>query len=102
MNNHLPVRKSVDGKQVYQADGCYTAKVICIRHLIFELLHAVVNFINILGANFTYESLFGSFFYLHVTREKLSKRRYKKIRKMLMKLTPGRKQNRGRQTVIRN
>ncbi len=34
----------------------------------------VVNFINVLRANFTYKSLFGSFFYLHVTREKLLKR----------------------------
>jgi len=40
---------------------------------------------------FKYESLLGSFFYLHVTREKLLKRRsYKKfVQKMLMKLTPG-------------
>ncbi len=34
----------------------------------------VVNFINVLHANFTYKGLFGSFFYLHVTREKLPKR----------------------------
>jgi hypothetical protein len=40
-------------------------------------------------ALFSYEHRFGSFFYVHVTREKLPKRRlYKKIvRKMLMKLT---------------
>ncbi len=52
--------------------------------------YPVVNFINVLRANFMYKSLFGSFFYLHVTREKLLKRRlYKKCgRKMLMKLTP--------------
>ncbi len=50
----------------------------------------VVNFINILRVNFKYKSLFSSFFYLHVTREKLPKRRlYKKFaQKMLMKLTP--------------
>jgi len=37
-----------------------------------------------------YERRFGSFFYIHVTGEKLPKRRlYKKFpRKMLMKLTP--------------
>jgi hypothetical protein len=41
-------------------------------------------------ANSSYKSLFGSFFYLHVTREKLPKRHlYKKfVRKRLMKLTP--------------
>jgi len=41
-------------------------------------------------ANFPYKSLFGSFFYLHVTREKLLKRRSYEIflRKMLIKLTP--------------
>jgi len=50
----------------------------------------LVNFINILSANFVYKSLFGSFFYLYVTREKLPKRHlYKKFaHKMLMKLTP--------------
>jgi len=32
-----------------------------------------VNFINILGANSLYELHFGSFFYVHVTREKLPK-----------------------------
>jgi hypothetical protein len=53
-------------------------------------LTPVVNFINILCANFTYKRLFSSFFYLHVTREKLPKRRsYKKFsHKMLMKLRP--------------
>ncbi len=51
----------------------------------------VVNFINILRTNFMYESLFGSFFYLHVTREKLPKRcsYLKFVCKMLIKLTPG-------------
>jgi len=50
----------------------------------------IVNFIHVVCPNFMYESLFGSFFYLHVTREKLLKRRlYKKFaHKMLMKLTP--------------
>ncbi len=48
----------------------------------------LVNFIN-----FLYEHRFSSFFYVHVTREKLPKRRsYEKfVRKMLMKLTPGHK-----------
>jgi len=50
-----------------------------------------VNFINILHTNFLYKLRIGSFFYLHVTREKLPKQRaYKKfVRKMLMKLTIG-------------
>jgi len=50
-----------------------------------------VNFINVKRANFTYESLFGSIFYLHVTREKLQKRRsYEKcVHLTLMKLTHG-------------
>jgi len=56
------------------------------------LSQPMVNFINVLRANFFYKSLFGSFFYLHVTRAKLPKRHsYKKFaRKMLMKLTPKR------------
>jgi len=38
-----------------------------------------VNFINILRTNFSYENHFGSFFYVHVTREMLRKQRsYKK------------------------
>jgi len=50
----------------------------------------MLNFINILCTNFLYRSLFGSFFYLHVTRENLPKRHsYEKFaHKMLMKLTP--------------
>jgi len=54
-------------------------------------LKPAVNFINILRLNFMYESLFGSFFYLHIAGEKLLKiPLYKKLaRKMLMKLTPG-------------
>jgi len=50
-----------------------------------------LNFIRILNTNFSYECLFGSFFYLHVSREKLPKQRlYKKfVRKMLMKCTIG-------------
>ncbi len=49
-----------------------------------------VNFLNILCTNFLYEHCFDSFFYVHVTREKLLKRcLYEKFeRKMLMKLTP--------------
>jgi len=50
----------------------------------------VVNLINILRTNFSYEHHFGSFFYVLVTREKLPKQRsYKKCaHKILMKLTP--------------
>jgi len=50
----------------------------------------VIYFINVLLANFTYECLFGSFFSLHVTREKLLKRCLHKkfVHKMLMKMTP--------------
>jgi len=36
----------------------------------------MVNFINVKRANFRYKSLFGSFFYLHVTREKLTKKTF--------------------------
>jgi len=52
---------------------------------------AGVNFVNILCTNFLNECLFGSFFYVHVTREKLPKQcLYKKfVRYMLMKLTTG-------------
>jgi len=50
-----------------------------------------VNFINILRSNSLYERCFGSFFYEHVTREKLLKQHsYRKfVHKMLMKLTTG-------------
>ncbi len=72
------------------------AKTDCVgasKGLFFGLLTLVsgVNFINVKHANFLYESLFGSFFYLNVTREKLPKRHsYKKFsRLMLMKLTAG-------------
>ncbi len=49
-----------------------------------------VNFINIVRAPFSYESLCAAFFYLHVTREKLPKKiLYEKgAPKTLMKLTP--------------
>jgi len=49
-----------------------------------------VNFINILHAHFCTDVLCSTFFYLHVTREKLNKTLlYEKgARKMLMKLTP--------------
>ncbi len=49
-----------------------------------------VNFINILCMNFSYERCCGSFFYVHVSREKLPQQRsYEKfVHKMLMKLTP--------------
>jgi len=39
-----------------------------------------VNFINILRTNFSYECCFGSFFYRHVTRETLPKRRSYKFK----------------------
>jgi len=50
-----------------------------------------INFINVLRSHFSYKSALSSFFYLHVTREKLPKRlSYEKgVRKMLMKLTSG-------------
>jgi len=49
------------------------------------------NFINILRTNFSHERWCGSFFYVHVTREKLPKQcLYKKfVSKMFMKLTKG-------------
>jgi len=45
----------------------------------------------VLRTNFSYKRLFVSFFYIHVTREKLLKQcLYKKlVRKMLIKLTTG-------------
>ncbi len=48
-----------------------------------------VNFINILRMKFLYERRFGSFSYVHVTREKLPKQHWyeKFVCKMLMKLT---------------
>ncbi len=54
-------------------------------------LTPVINFINILRKNFSYERCFGSFFYVHVTRKKLPKQHtYKKfVNKLLMKLTKG-------------
>ncbi len=50
-----------------------------------------VNFIHVLHMNFSHKCHFGSFFYIHVTREKLPKQCLYKIfvRKMLMKLTLG-------------
>jgi len=55
------------------------------------LLCTAVNFINILRTNVSYQRLFGSFFYVNVTREKLPKLcSYEKcVRILLMKLTPG-------------
>jgi len=51
---------------------------------------AVVNFINVTRANFSFACPFGSFFYVHVTRKKLPKWcSYEKfVRLTLMKLTP--------------
>ncbi len=48
-----------------------------------------VNFINILFTNFLYERHFSSFFYVHLTREKLPKQNSYKIflHKMLRKFT---------------
>ncbi len=55
-----------------------------------QICRQAVNFINILRTNFSYECHFGSFFCVHVTREKLRKAfLYEKgSGKMLMKLTP--------------
>jgi len=39
----------------------------------FFEVYAAVNFINLLHTNILYKSRFGSFFYIHVTREKLQK-----------------------------
>ncbi len=66
---------------------CVTQKARCEGHK-----KAGVNFINILHTNFLYECHFSSFFYVHVTREKLTKQRSNKkfVGKMLMKLTKGR------------
>jgi len=52
-------------------------------------LNPGVNFINVKRTNFSYECRFGSFYYIHVTREKLPEQRsYKKfVRLTLMKLT---------------
>ncbi len=51
-----------------------------------------VNFIKILRKNFSYKCRFGSFFYVHVTRNKLpiklSNEKFVRS-KMLTKLTPG-------------
>jgi len=54
-------------------------------------INSVVNCINILRVHFSYKSASRSFFYLHVTIEKLLKRLlYEQgTHKMLMKLTPG-------------
>ncbi len=54
-----------------------------------EDLSSGVNFFNILRTNFLYEHRFGSFFYVHVTREKLPKpfSYEKRSGIMLMKLT---------------
>jgi len=63
------------------------------RHDLFVLQNLStsqgVNFINVKRANFSYEHHFGSFYYVHVTREKLPKQRsYKKFASItLMKLT---------------
>ncbi len=62
------------------------------RSLIYlRVMSAGVNFINILRTKLKYEHLFGSFFHIHVTREKLRKQHmYEKfVCKMLMKLTKG-------------
>ncbi len=61
--------------------------IILIRN---TLCRSGVNFINVLGTNFSYERHFGSLFYVLVTREKLPKQiSYKKFsNKTLMKLTP--------------
>jgi len=69
----------------------------CIYDLMSKTSTPVVNFImhQHFTYNFPYELRFGSFFYVHVTREKLPKQcSYKKIIcKMLMKLTPAQQQS---------
>ncbi len=57
--------------------------------MMLEQKHSWCQFPYILCSNFSNEHHFGSFFYVHVTREKLPKQRlYEKFaRKMLMKLT---------------
>ncbi len=52
--------------------GVSGAGLWCICGGGFEMT-AGVNFINILCTNFLYERHFGSFFYVHVNRKKLSK-----------------------------
>jgi len=56
----------------------------------FQGLTSAVNFINILRTNFLYQRCFGSFFYVHVTREKMPKQLsyQKRMHITLMKLTP--------------
>jgi len=50
-------------------------------------LTPVVNFINILPTNFSYKQSFGSFVYVHVTREK--QRSYKKFEEKRLTLNTG-------------
>jgi len=56
----------------------------------FQGLTSAVNFINILRTNFLYQCRFDSFFYVHVTREKMPKQLsyQKRMHITLMKLTP--------------
>jgi len=70
----------------------------CLHHTLLSFLAKTLHhrlpgiiFINILRDNFLFERHFSSFFYIHVTREKLPKQcSYKKfVCKMLMKLTIG-------------
>jgi hypothetical protein len=55
-----------------------------------EFVKTGVNFLNVKRTNFLYKCFFWSFYYLHVTREKLPKQRsYEKFAPiMLLKLTP--------------
>ncbi len=58
---------------VYQNNESKSTGKKAARRMLMKLT-SVVNFINVSRANFTYQSLFVSFFYSHVTREKLPKR----------------------------
>jgi len=80
-------------KSSHQLSDSKLLKNKSIKNLVSEsytLRSLGVNFINVLGTNFSYEHCFSSFFYVHVTREKLLKQRsYEKFAsKMLTKLTP--------------
>ena len=63
--------------------------LIFLGQIFFIAMPPGVNFINIKHTNFSYKRRFGSFYYAHVTREKLPKRHsYEKfVRILLMKLT---------------
>jgi len=59
--------------------------------IFIQVLISSTFYVRIFRTNFLYEHCLGSFFYVHVAREKLPKQgSYEKfVRKMLMKLTTG-------------